>query len=112
MQAPHGPVADRVTFAGDIHRRGQSPLSFGYGSTRRLRKNRIDCHPEESQAVLSEAKEGSQSLAESATAGILRFAQTEIVQGFFPKPARAATRAAPTSMWNAGAMIEKRLCGA
>jgi hypothetical protein len=45
----------------------------------RLRKNHWFCHPEEPQAVLSEAKEGSLQLLDFTTAEILRFAPSKIM---------------------------------
>jgi hypothetical protein len=44
----------------------------------RLRKNPGDCHPEEPQAVLSEAKEGSRQFVENTTAEILRSALLKV----------------------------------
>jgi hypothetical protein len=49
----------------------------------RLRKNHWFCHPEEPQAVLSEAKEGSLQLLDLTTAEILRFTQNDSLAAFF-----------------------------
>jgi hypothetical protein len=69
-------------FTQDNHRYGDLG-GFAKEGLNRLRKNPWDCHPEEPQAVLSEAKEGSPWFVETTTAGILRFAQNDRLEAFF-----------------------------
>jgi len=66
-------------------------------STDKLMKNPPRCHPEEPQAVLSDAKEGSRHLLDSENAGILRFAQNDSLQGFFISPLKALQPGSPVN---------------